>query len=115
MCRRSHGAGFVTWIAAPRSQFLLEGGQPELVRFRSSDHGTRSFCSQCGSTLFCESTKHPDQIDIVLANLLGPIDRLPQAHIYFDDRADWVVVADDLPRLGGSTGLEPLERKRSAS
>ena len=115
MCRRSHGAGFVTWIAVPRSQFLLEGGEAELVRFRSSDHGARSFCSRCGSTLFCESDKHPDQIDIVLANMAGPIDRLPQAHIYFDDRADWVVVADDLPRLGGTTGLEPLDRKRSAS
>ena len=115
MCRRSHGAGFVTWIAVARSQFALEGGQAELVRFRSSDHGTRSFCSRCGSTLFCESNKHPDQIDIVLANLAGPIDRLPQAHLYFDDRVDWVVVADVLPCLGGSTGLEPLERERSAS
>jgi hypothetical protein len=37
------------------------------------------------------------------------IDRLPQAHIYFDDRADWVVVEDRLPRLGGPTGLEPIE------
>jgi hypothetical protein len=109
MCRRSHGAGFVTWVAVPRKQFSLERGHAELVRFRSSDHGSRSFCGRCGSSLFCESSRHPDQIDIVLANMHAPIDRLPQAHIYFDDRAAWVVAEDDLPRLGGATGLEPLE------
>jgi hypothetical protein len=31
------------------------------------------------------------------------IDRQPDVHIYFDDRASWVVVNDDLPRLGGSS------------
>jgi hypothetical protein len=39
----------------------------------------------------------------------GPIDRLPQVHIYFDDRAAWVAADDGLPRLGGATGLEPLK------
>ncbi|GAG50458.1 unnamed protein product [marine sediment metagenome] len=109
MCRRSHGAGFVTWFAVPRSQFQLEAGQADLARHFSSDHGARSFCARCGSSLFCESTKHPDQIDIVLANMEGPIDRLPQVHVYFDDRASWVVAEDGLPRLGGSTGFGPIK------
>jgi hypothetical protein len=109
MCRRSHGAGFVTWFAVVRAQFRLASGSADLVRYASSDHGTRSFCGRCGSSLFCESSRHPDQIDIVLANMDGPIDRAPQVHIYFDDRASWVVADDRLPRLGGSTGLEPIE------
>jgi hypothetical protein len=108
MCRRSHGAAFVTWLAVPRSQFLLESGE-ELTRYHSSDHGNRSFCTRCGSTLFCESTRHPDQIDIVLANMDDQIDRPPEAHIYFDDRAEWTVAGDDLPRLGGSTGTLPIK------
>ena len=109
MCRRNHGAGFVTWFAIPRGQFELETGEADLVRYSSSDHGSRSFCARCGSSLFCESSRHPDQIDVVLANMEGPIDRLPQVHIYFDDRAAWIVVEDGLPRLGGSSGLEPIE------
>jgi hypothetical protein len=109
MCRRGHGAGFVTWFAVPRDQFELSAGGSDLVRYASSDHGTRSFCGRCGSSLFCESTRHPDQIDIVLANMEGPIDRLPQVHVYFDDRASWVAVEDGLPRLGGNSGLEPIE------
>jgi hypothetical protein len=108
MCRRAHGAGYVTWIGVPVEQFRLLKGKATLERFRSSDHGTRSFCRACGSTLFCESTSHPEKIDIVLANVDGEIDRTPQAHVYFSDRVDWIPAEPVLPRLGGKTGLEPL-------
>jgi len=107
MCRRAHGAGFVTWFAVPPEQVSFEQGESELVRFDSSSHGARSFCGRCGSTLFCDSSKHPNRLDIVLANMEGPIDLRPQLHTYFDDRADWVEVNDTLPRLGGGSGLEP--------
>ena len=107
MCRRAHGAGFVTWIGVPYERFRVRAGEDRLVRYRSSDHGTRTFCHTCGSTLFCESTRHPDYIDIVLANLDGPIDRAPEFHVFFDDRAPWVHVADELPRMGGTSGIEP--------
>jgi hypothetical protein len=109
MCRRSHGAGFVTWTAVPPSQFRLTAGEDALVRYRSSDHGTRSFCGRCGSSLFFESTTEPDRIDIALANLEATIDRAPELHVHFDDRAAWVRVGDSLPRLGGRSGLEPRE------
>ncbi len=108
MCRRAHGAGFVTWIIAERQRWRILAGEERLVRYRSSDHGTRSFCGTCGSTLFFESTSRPDQVDVVLANVEGKIDRDPELHVYFDDRAEWVHVADGLPRLGGETGLEPV-------
>jgi hypothetical protein len=108
MCRRVHGAGYVTWIAVPYSQFQMVTGSDHLTVHHSSDHGRRSFCNVCGSSLFCESTHHPEHIDIVLANLHEKIDREPQAHYYFTDRAEWVNVGDDLPRFGGKTGAEPL-------
>jgi hypothetical protein len=108
MCRRSHGAGFVTWFSVPRAQLRITAGGEGLVRFQSSDHGTRSFCGSCGSSLFFESTLHAERIDIVLANMDGPIDREPQLHTYFDHRAGWVAVGDSLPRLGGETGVDPL-------
>jgi hypothetical protein len=108
MCRRSHGAGFVTWFAVPVGQIRLLKGEELLARYRSSDHGTRSFCRRCGSSLFCESTRHPQHIDVTLASMEGPIDRDPQVHVYFDDRAPWIAVDEKLPRLGGQSGVEPL-------
>jgi hypothetical protein len=108
MCRRIHGAAFVTWFSIPKPQLRITAGEAELVRFQSSDHGTRSFCGSCGSSLFFESTLDPERIDIPLANMDGPIDREPQLHAYFDCRAEWASVGDTLPRLGGETGVEPL-------
>jgi hypothetical protein len=98
----------VTWIGVPPHQCRIDSGAEVLARYASSDHGTRSFCSRCGSTLFFESTEHPDQLHIVLANLRDPIDREPQMHVYFDDRARWTRVDDELPRLGGESGVEAV-------
>ncbi|TMA35277.1 MAG: GFA family protein [Deltaproteobacteria bacterium] len=108
MCQRNHGAGYVTWVAVPRQQVEVTSGADRLVVYRSSEHGTRSFCGRCGSSLLCDIALHPNQIDVAHACLHGPIDREPQLHIYFDDRATWTAVGDDLPRLGGKTGLEPI-------
>lgn len=109
MCRRVHGAGYVTWFAVPYTQFQLTEGKDHLKIYRSSDHGWRSFCYVCSSSLFCESTNHPQHIDIVLANLKGEIDRPPQAHYYYSNHVDWVPLDNELPRFGGETGIEPLE------
>ena len=79
------------------------------MRYASSEHGSRTFCSRCGTSLFCENEHHPERVDIPLANMLGAIDRAPQLHIFFDDRPAWADVSDALPRLGGKTGLEPTK------
>ena len=107
MCRRAHGAGYVTWFAVSRNALSFVLGEELLVRFAASDHGTRTFCGRCGSTLFFETRHRPDRVDIVLANVDEPIDREPQIHVHWDDRAEWVAIGDDLPRLGGETGLQP--------
>ena len=106
MCRRPHGASFVTWTGVPPERFKVTAGDQEIATFRSSEHGTRSFCRICGSQMFCQT--EPELIDIALAALHGPIDRVPEAHYYYDSRADWTAVNDDLPKLGGESGEEPL-------
>jgi len=109
MCRRAHGAAYVTWFGAARERFKVTSGETSLVRFQSSEHGVRSFCGRCGSQLFCELDEHPGIVDVVLACVTEPIDRRPQMHVFFSDRAEWANVGcDGLPRLGGQTGMEPL-------
>ena len=99
MCRRNHGAAYVTWFGVLYEQFEIDKGIDVLVRHASSEHGSRRFCGKCGSSLFCESTQHPEHIDIVLANMDGPIDKAPQFLGYWESRADWAQVGDELPRL----------------
>ena len=104
ICQRVHGAAYVTWVGVTRERFALSSSSDRLRTFQSSEHGRRSFCATCGSSLFCESDRHPDQIDIVLASLKGAIDRAPTVHIYFDSHADWAALDDKLPRLSSDEG-----------
>ena len=99
MCRRSHGAGYVTWIGVQKPQLRILSGEHNLVAYRSSDHGQRSFCKHCGSTLIFESTLYQDQFHLPLANLEGKIDRDPELHVFIEDRAEWVVIGDQLPTM----------------
>ncbi len=108
ICRRNHGAGFVTWLVLPRDQFSLTQGADALVHFASSDRAQRSFCGKCGSSVFSASDTHPERIDIVVASLADPVEPAPQAHIFYDCRADWMSTFSELQKLGGESGLEPL-------
>lgn len=100
MCRRNHGAGYVTWVVADASGFEVTRGKGRLTTYASSSHGTRSFCSVCGSSLFCTNDAHPEIVDIVLANFDGDLDRPPQGHYYLDDRIDWLPIDETLPAVG---------------
>ena len=112
MCRRPHGAAYVTWVGVPYEQFRIVKGGEALNTFESSTHGRRQFCRVCGTQLFCFHTKeggdHPDLMDVPLATLQAEIDRAPQAHFYFDSKALWSEVDDELPKLGGPSGTQPL-------
>ena len=107
MCRRPHGASFVTWTGVPPDRLTITAGEAHIASYQSSEHGVRKFCRVCGSQMFCQV--EPEVVDIALAALHGPIDRAPEAHYYYDSRADWTEVNDDLPKLGGKDGMTPLE------
>lgn len=107
MCRRPHGAAFVTWAAVPPERLNITAGVEQIKRYQSSANGTRSFCNNCGSQLFCQVAE--DEVDIAMAALHGPIDRVPEEHYYYDSRADWVEINDNLPKLGGADGMQPLD------
>ena len=92
LCRRAHGAGFVTWVGMDAARFRVTHGEEHLQRYRSSNEAVRSFCSACGSTLLFESQRWPGEVHIVLSNIDTPIDREPARHAFVDDRAEWVPI-----------------------
>lgn len=109
LCRQAHGAALVTWIGVNLNDFKIDQGRAKIKWFASSEEGKRAFCSDCGSTLFFQSERWPDEIHITAANIKRGISLSPQAHVWFDRKVDWINLTDDLPRLGGKNGTTPLK------
>lgn len=96
MCRKHHGAGYVTWVGFADKQFELQEGKAELSWYASSQEAQRGYCSYCGSSLFFRSNKWPGEIHIALGCMDDAIDRKPQAHVYHDTHVDWVAIDEAL-------------------
>jgi hypothetical protein len=96
MCRRAHGAGYVTWVGFEAAQFRLDAGAEHLRWYASSAEAQRGFCAACGSTMFFRSSKWAGEIHIALANIAEPIDRRPQANVFPDTHVDWMPLDDAL-------------------
>jgi hypothetical protein len=100
MCRRAHGAGFVTWVGSAKDDFELLSGAAELREYRSSAQATRRFCGRCGAMLFFESARWPGEIHVTLAHLDSDAGLRPEAHAYWSNRVPWVGVSgDELPKV----------------
>lgn len=107
MCRRAHGAPVVTWIGVKRPDFRLVAGAELVATFRSSPEAVRRFCRSCGTMMFFEGERWPDEVHIARALCDG--DAPPRvAHAFWDDRVPWIEMRDDLPRRGGASGAVPL-------
>lgn len=102
MCRKEHGAGYVTWAGFTEGQYRVNAGAEQLTWFRSSAEAERGFCGTCGSSMLFRSARWPGEIHVALGCLDGPIDRQPQAHVYHDTRVDWVVIDEALDSFNPS-------------
>lgn len=96
LCRKAHGAGYVTWVGMEEKQFTLGTDVSTLVWYQSTTTGERGFCNQCGSTLFFKGKQWADEIHIALASFDEPIDRKPQTNAYLDAHVDWMPIDDAL-------------------
>ena len=72
MCRRAHGAAFVTWVGAPAEACTIADPENLLRWYRSSPEAERGFCSRCGGSLFFRSEQHAE-LHIARANFAGRI------------------------------------------
>src|SRR5512143_1962868 len=95
ICRRTSGAPFVAWFTVPAVDFRFTSGKP--ASFRSSEHGTRTFCARCGTALTFRSSRYPAEIDVTTCSLEQP-DRLPpKDHTRTSAKLSWVTLNDGLP------------------
>ena len=70
-CRRSAGAPVVGWTAFPEASLKVIQGKPKV--YKSSEHGRRHFCPDCGTGLFYfNSVNLPGIADLQTATLDDP-------------------------------------------
>jgi len=94
-CRKSSGAPAVAWALAPADQVTISG---DPVWYRSSEHGRRGFCGQCGTGLFYTNDEiFKGQIDIQSATLDNPDAIALQGQIQIAERIGWMADLDALP------------------
>jgi len=99
ICRRTSGAPFVAWFTVRKAEFAFVSGEP--ASFQSSAHGTRTFCSRCGTPLTFESTGAPDEIDVTTCSLDEPERVPPRDHTQTATRLPWVELGA-LPAFPGA-------------
>ena len=99
MCRRAHGAPYVTWVSVPEAQFRVVAGEADVAERESSPGAHRAFCRACGSPFRFRSVKWPGEVHVARA-LLADDEELPAGvHAFTAGRAAWVALPDDgLPR-----------------
>ena len=97
-CRRAHGAAFVTWAGFPTDAVTIDDARAQLHWYVAGEGGSRGFCGHCGSPMFFRSDRWPGELHIARALFLDPIDRAPQAHVFYETHVDWAEVDDALPK-----------------
>lgn len=102
MCRKEHGAGYVTWAGFAAESLDIQSGKDVLQWYQSSAAAQRGFCAKCGSSMLFRSSRWPGEIHVALGCMDDPIDRQPQAHVYHDTRVDWVVIDEALDTFNPS-------------
>ena len=99
MCRHAAGAPSVAWFSVPPDSVRFVAGEPQ--RFKSSEHATRSFCPDCGTTLTYQSTRTPGDLDITTCSLDEPDQAAPRTipscveAFVGDDRGRTARLSDD--------------------
>ena len=107
MCRKFHGAPFATLGSVPAESFHWIQGEENVKDFTAENGTIRSFCPNCGSSLFFAS---PGMTNNVVEVALGVFDDdipvVPDVHIYLDSGANWVTPSDDLPKFAAGRASE---------
>jgi hypothetical protein len=95
MCRRQAASVSLPWFKVPRDRFALTTGTLRI--HRSSEHGERGFCGDCGTPITFWTRHHPDLIDVTLCSLEEEQIVKPDMHIYSESRLPWLTLDPDLP------------------
>ena len=112
LCRKHHGAPFVSWLVGPLDSYRLLAGGDRVGRYDSSPGLHREFCTLCGSVLPTAMQEHGVVVSPA-GNLDGDFGSVPAHHMFVASKAPWYEITDDLPQYaeyGPDAGLPAVER-----
>lgn len=96
-CRKSSGAPAVSWSLFPKETVAISG---KAKSYASSEHATRSFCDQCGTSLFYENDLvFPGQIDVQSATLDNPNVFPLGVQVQTAERVEYMTHLDKVPGI----------------
>jgi hypothetical protein len=98
ICRKLHGAAFVSWGGVARDEFSLTCAEGDLKTYAFSDQADSIFCSHCGSRMWVDFKPEPDMMYITLGTVDGEVDCPPGFHQFVGSKAPWFEITDDLPQ-----------------
>lgn len=95
-CRRHAGAPMVGWAMFPEAAVTIEKGSPKI--YRSSEHGRRHFCPDCGTgLLYTNAQILPGIVDVQIATFDDPAALAPRTQNQVAERIGWMAGAHELP------------------
>ncbi len=102
ICRKLHGAIFVTLSVFPRAGFKFDKGANNLGTFNSSEKLHRHFCKTCGCQLTIDVDPLPDKIVVATGTIDNGADpghpRNTLRHAYVNSKVPWYEIGDKLPQ-----------------
>lgn len=97
-CRKATASPFTTYIGQQNTRWSMRGDDP--VVHHSSPGTSRAFCGRCGSPLYYESTRYPDERHFFAALMDEPDRYPPEEDAFTDEKLAWVHLPATLPAAG---------------
>jgi hypothetical protein len=103
-CQRATGSAYLVELMYAKTHFRLTQGRPATYDLTSAGSGKRvtiNFCSTCGTKLFLDLARVPDDIGLYAGTLDDPNwwtrDAAKSKHIFYDVAHRGVVIAPHVP------------------
>ena len=99
MCQKFSGSPFGSFIGIKAENFRFTEGQELEKEYASSEWASRTFCSNCGSSLMYDYKETPDVICIAAGLIDGDVGLEAEKHIFVKDKCSWYEITDELPQI----------------
>ena len=101
MCQKASGNFYLPLVSVGAAKLTWTRGAPK--RFRSSNHGSRGFCGDCGTPLTYEA---PDGVALTIAAFDDPAEIAPRIQWGIEAKLPYV---DAIPGLPGEDTMADQE------